>query len=586
MGFHDNGREVARMKEAQLEAGDLEPVRLNLLAQEDDIRRQQQQQQRQQQGDNVIRIQDLAAQASMRAGEYYERIDPHVQTARAHASRVFAPVAKVLAPARKAIAPAAAAVAPLVGVLAPVASMFRPSFLPKQNTGGHRKLRKTAYLDGIRGFAALMVYCLHHQLWAHAFYDGSPALENTFGYNGKYYFAALPFIRTFFSGGHFSVSCFLVLSGYVLSVKPLQLMRQGEYVLLGDNVSASLFKRWLRLYIPIIIVSFMIMCTPHFFGIHMSFEPQKSWKDEVWKWYCDCKNMFFIWDTGNRVINDYHPHIWTIPVEFKGSITIYTALMAVSRMTRDGRLFALCVLWYYFMYITDGSYYCMFVSGMILCDLELRAAEGTLPRWMKSLEPYKKMIFYTLFTVAILLGGIPSHSIEVNLLKSSPGWYYLAYFKPQAVFDFRWFFLHWAAVFLVASVPHINWAKKFFETRFCQHLGRISFMLYLMHGPVLWILGDRLYCAVGWTIPGHHILLMPWWVGRFPLPKWGPKGLELSFIACQVILLPVTMWVAEVMTIVVDDSAIKFTAWLYSRFLPEKPSAKAVTSQSEEKTSS
>lgn len=584
MGFHDNGREIARMKEAQLEAGEL-PVRLNLLAQEDEIAQQQQEQNRQQRGDNVVRIQDLAAQASARAGEYYQRIDPHVQVARGHASRVLAPVAKVLAPAQKVVAPAVAAIVPLLGVLAPLASMFRPSFLPKQSSGP-RKLRKTAYLDGIRGFAALMVYCLHNQLWAHAFYDGSPALENTFGYDHKYYFAALPFIRTFFSGGHFSVSCFLVLSGYVLSVKPLQLMRQGEFVLLGDNVAASLFKRWLRLYLPIIVVSFMIMCTPHFFGLHMSFEPQKSWRDEVWKWYCDCKNMFFIFDTGNRVINDYHPHIWTIPVEFKGSILIYTTCMAISRMTRDGRLWCLAGLWYYMMYIVDGSYFAMFLGGMMICDLEMRAAEGTLPRWMKSLEPFKTKIFYTLFTVSILLGGIPSHSIDVNLLKKSPGWYYLAYLKPQAVFDFRWFYLFWAATFLVASVPHIPWAKRFFETPFCQHLGRISFMLYLMHGPVLWALGDRLYAAVGWTIPGHHILLMPWWVNRFPLPKWGVKGLELSFVLCQVILLPLTMWVAEIMTIVVDDSAIKFTAWLYSKFLPEKPSLKATTSQAEEKTNS
>jgi len=222
----------------------------------------------------------------------------------------------------------------------------------------------------------------------------------------------------------------------------------------------------------------------------------------------------------------------------------------------------------------------------MICDLEMRAAEGTLPRWMKALEPMKSTIYYTLFTVSILLGGIPSHSIEVSILKKSPGWYYLSYLKPQAVFDFRWFFLFWAATFLVCSVPHVPWAKRFFETRFCQHLGRISFMLYLMHGPVLWALGDRLYCAVGWTIPGHHILLMPWWVGRFPLPKWGPKGLELSFVLCQMILLPLTMWLAEIMTIVVDDSAIKFTAWLYACFLPEKPSLKAATSQSEEKTNS
>jgi hypothetical protein len=35
------------------------------------------------------------------------------------------------------------------------------------------------------------------------------------GYDGKYYFACLPGIRTLFSGGHFAVSVFFVLSGYI-----------------------------------------------------------------------------------------------------------------------------------------------------------------------------------------------------------------------------------------------------------------------------------------------------------------------------------------------------------------------------------
>src|ERR1700709_1616918 len=41
----------------------------------------------------------------------------------------------------------------------------RPSIFNR--TGGSRKpLRRTAYLDGLRGFAAFMVYWGHHQLWA------------------------------------------------------------------------------------------------------------------------------------------------------------------------------------------------------------------------------------------------------------------------------------------------------------------------------------------------------------------------------------------------------------------------------------
>ena len=32
----------------------------------------------------------------------------------------------------------------------------------------HLKLRRTAYLDGLRGFGALLVYILHNECWAHS----------------------------------------------------------------------------------------------------------------------------------------------------------------------------------------------------------------------------------------------------------------------------------------------------------------------------------------------------------------------------------------------------------------------------------
>jgi hypothetical protein len=55
---------------------------------------------------------------------------------------------------------------------------------------GHDALKlavnRTAYLDGLRGFAALLVYSLHHQVWGHSGMGGEFILENAFGWNGKY----------------------------------------------------------------------------------------------------------------------------------------------------------------------------------------------------------------------------------------------------------------------------------------------------------------------------------------------------------------------------------------------------------------
>src|SRR5450432_2074326 len=158
--------------------------------------------------------------------------------------------------------------------------LLRPSFLTK--AGWPRKqLGRTAYLDGLRGFAAFIVYWHHHQLWAHDAIGAGPILENAFGYNGHYYFACLPAVRTFFTGGHFAVSVFFVISGYVLSAKPLMLIHAGEHIKLADNLASALFRRWLRLFIPVICTTFLYMTSWHAFGLWTDSEHQSNYRDEL-----------------------------------------------------------------------------------------------------------------------------------------------------------------------------------------------------------------------------------------------------------------------------------------------------------------
>jgi peptidoglycan/LPS O-acetylase OafA/YrhL len=95
-------------------------------------------------------------------------------------------------------------------------------------------------------------------------------------------------------------------------------------------------------------------------------------------------------------------------------------------------------------------------------------------------------------------------------------------------------------------------------------MGRISFSFYLVHGPVLWILGDRLYTATGWGREANA-LGIPHWINAFPLSKQGPLGLEMSFLVPHLILLPVTLWLAEIVTRFIDEPSVKFSQWLYNR---------------------
>lgn len=446
---------------------------------------------------------------------------------------------------------------------------IKPSFFTRSGRAPV-KLHRTSYLDGLRGFAALLVYFGHHQVFAHDAIESAKVFESAYGYDGQYYFACLPFIRIFFSGGHLAVTTFFVISGYVLSNKPLSYIQSGEYVKLGDNLASALFRRWIRLYTPIILTTFIWLSTWHLLGVKNETKtPQGSYRDEIWNWYAEFKNFSFVFKTEGELWFTYNFHVWSIPLEFRGSIVIYTALLAFSRCTRNARLWCEAGLIFYFLYIVDGWFCAAFVSGMLLCDLDQLELVGRLPDFFNYIRPYKETASYALLVISLYLAGVPSFSLDVNDFHKSPGWSWLAWFKPQAVFNPKYFYLFWAASFLVVAVPRIAWLKAFMECRFCQYLGHISYGFYLVHGPILFTLGNHMYAACGMIRPKHG-LDIPDWINLLPIPNVGPLGLELSFLIPQLITLPFTLWMAELTTKFFDEPVVKSTQWFYHKTLEPK----------------
>ncbi|KAG6037122.1 hypothetical protein E4U41_005314 [Claviceps citrina] len=435
-----------------------------------------------------------------------------------------------------------------------------------------KKLHKTAYLDGLRGFAALLVYLHHHVLWVHNMdrLAQNAIFENGFGYDGQYYFAALPGVRLFFSGGHLAVSVFFVLSGYVLSIKPWRLIEDNDIAGLADHLRSAVFRRWLRLFLPVAATMFVYASSWHLFGLWVDrAKPQGNWLDEMWFLYCDFKNFSFVFKDGLPWLS-YSIHVWSIPVEFRGSMVVFASLLAFSRCTLKARLWCQLALVGYFMYVADGWYCAMFVAGMLLSHLDVLAAADGLPGFLARLRPYKGVICHHFLVLGLYLGGVPCQNRKVEQLASNRGWYLLSFLKPQAVFDYKWFYLFWAAILLITAISNIQGLRRLFETRICQYLGRISFAFYLVHGPLLWTVGDRLYAAVGFPSKAHleHI---PHWVGRFAMPRTGPVGLELPFLLSQAFLLPLTLAVAEFVTRTVDKPSVDFAAWLYGKTLHHMP---------------
>lgn len=57
----------------------------------------------------------------------------------------------------------------------------------------------TRYLNGLRGWAAVLVYWHHHEIWAHR--SAINIFERAYGYHERYHLVTLPWIRLLFNGG-------------------------------------------------------------------------------------------------------------------------------------------------------------------------------------------------------------------------------------------------------------------------------------------------------------------------------------------------------------------------------------------------
>ena len=111
-------------------------------------------------------------------------------------------------------------------------------------------------------------------------------------------------------------------------------------------------------------------------------------------------------------------------------------------------------------------------------------------------------------------------------------------------------------------------------------IGKISFGFYLVHGPILWTIGDRLYAAVGRPRPNADETV-PGWINILPISGKGPYGLEMNALVPNFMLLPLTLWLAVVVTKLVDVPSIKLSKWLFQQ-QSQKPRDLGADSELEE----
>ncbi|KAL7625973.1 hypothetical protein AAE478_002742 [Parahypoxylon ruwenzoriense] len=415
-------------------------------------------------------------------------------------------------------------------------AFMRPSFLRKQAPASEslekpgtpsRKPHSTEYLDGVRGVASLIVFILH---WTHIPY---PSVNSGWGYKDHNSFWLLPFIRIVYSGAAM-VSIFFVVSGFVLSHRFVQRMHRREYTELFSGLTSLTFRRAIRLFLPAFASSTLAFICAYLGIVNVPKKVNGQPFEHGIASYMEYLDMESNpWDWSTDFSGFYNPQLWSIAVEFRGSMVVFLLVVGLAKTRTAVRLTVEALL---MMHCFGHKRWdvALFIAGMILAELEVLLR--------KPKNPSARRIVNSLLIFSMILGlflcGYPrDHNIQ------TPGYRWSKYVWPFTAYRRR-FWLAVGAMLVVGPMTFLPSIQSVFLTRPVRYLGRISFALYLVHG-----LGNR---TVG------KLLLNGCWdyIG-----KEGDWPYALSFIVSTTLYFPVVIWASDMFWRGIDIPSTNFAKW-------------------------
>lgn len=448
-----------------------------------------------------------------------------------------------------------------------------PSFL-QHWVGGQppqqSRLHGFAALDGVRGWACLLVFNFHFLFT----YTWKVAVG--WGFAGENFgILHLPIIHLLISG-HIMVAIFFVLSGYVLSYKPLKLMRSRSWDQVFTTLASATFRRGLRLYIPSIVGIFFVFVAvrlgvynySHMVvnrgqtiqGTNEQHPPvMKSFQRQFRDWYLTVVHLIDPWNWA-LYYNYYNPHLWTIPVEFRCSIVLFVTMLATSRLVSTVRMAAVAGL----------TWFCMrwgrwdvvhFLFGMLMAELDLingtwekhqqqrddekPAFPLTAPKLPPKLRISSRRFWLGVFVFGLYLGSSPNTGY-----KWTPFYMWTAKLTPKTYPEPHRFPQTIGAALIVFSINRSKSIQSLFTNDLSQYLGKISFAFYIVHGPILHSLGYSIMPNI-WNIVG----------------KETDFQYCLGFFIGWLICLPISIWAGDVFWRAVDVPSVRFSRWLEDKLI-------------------
>lgn len=465
-----------------------------------------------------------------------------------------------------------------------------------------KKKSPSAWLDGCRGYAAVIVVVFHFLLVllpsirfgygmelpsGYLVFDnvyvpeGAELVPGAFGKPDRWkitdpskmnnhHWYQLPIIRVLFAGDSM-VNIFFVVSGYALSIKSLKLIRSAAKAELCSSLGSSLWRRPIRLFAPTLVSTLIIaiMAGVGMFNIpyrtlgydqldspnpvDFIAERRKYFKGPQWEepppWKPDIFSQLLDWAVtmydflspllrGHPFMTFYDWHIWTIPVEYKASLVLYMTHAVFSLVQARYRTVLLVILLFLATAFGDIWEQCLFWAGMLLCNIDLDRTKKTSQD-----APYSRFLHASwclALCVSLFLMSYPE--FEPNMVPWTAWitkifvwdpWYHDRYRVVQGI----------GASLFIYVVPRLNFLESFFSNAFARYLGRISYSLYLVHGPIFRSLGYTVFLKV---LKG---------------PDFTPSQYYSAVAISVAVSLPVTFGIAHFFCLLVDEPLVQFARW-------------------------
>jgi peptidoglycan/LPS O-acetylase OafA/YrhL len=378
---------------------------------------------------------------------------------------------------------------------------------------------KIAYLDGIRGVAAFLVF-FHHFLLAFysAFFSFEPKDSNLHGWDIRYGQS----LFSVFSNGHFCVCIFFVLSGFVLSRKYFQ-SNSFEIIVSGAH------RRFIRLYIPIaftMILSFLLMKAGLYYNMQVyKFTHSDWWLAGLWNFPDPFSKLLSCLKADTMFLGDasFDTSLWTMAIEFTGSLFVF-GFLALTHNARQKFL----TLFLVFLYCkwTNSVILTTFVFG-----ISLNYVEQLVPLINKYLATFVSLL---LLLAGLVLGSFPSNNVMKGTFFDH---------KPEIFLSFSPWFHVAGAYFLVLAFVLSRPFQRAISLRIFRFLGYISFSFYLIHPLVIGSFSCYLFLRI------HE---------RF--------GYNHSVIYIFALTTGICLLLSWLMARYIDDPGIKCSKYVYNRW--------------------